>query len=98
VRERSNDILHQISRLLTAKADVIKFETLNIKGVMGNPNLALSVADAAMSRLLTLCAYKADWRGRRSGWSRCRSLSRELRHMVITMKVNNSESRRASPP
>jgi transposase len=40
-------------------------KTLNTKGMMRNPNLALSVADAAMSRLVTLCEYKADWRGRR---------------------------------
>jgi hypothetical protein len=38
---------------------------LNIKGMMRNPNLALSVADTAMSRLVTLRAYKADWRERR---------------------------------
>jgi hypothetical protein len=50
VRERRNDILHQISHLLTAKAGVIKFEALNIKGMMRNPNLGLSVADAAMFR------------------------------------------------
>jgi hypothetical protein len=35
-----------------------------IKGMMRNPDLALSVADAAVSRLVTLCAYEADWRGR----------------------------------
>jgi hypothetical protein len=28
--------------------------------MMRNPNLALSAADAGMSRLMTLCAYKAD--------------------------------------
>jgi hypothetical protein len=45
MRERGNDILHQTSHLLTAKAGVIKFEALNIKGMMRDPNLALSVAD-----------------------------------------------------
>jgi putative transposase len=64
VREQRNDILHQISHLLTAKAGVIKFETLNVKGMMRS-NLAVSVADAGMSRLVTFCEYKADWRGRR---------------------------------
>jgi IS605 OrfB family transposase len=64
VRERRNNILHQISHLLTAKAGVIKFETLNVKGMMRS-NLALSVADAGMSRLVTFTEYKADWRGRR---------------------------------
>jgi transposase len=34
-----------------------------VKGMARNRHLALSVADAGMSRLLTFCAYKADWRG-----------------------------------
>jgi transposase len=32
---------------------------------MMRSNLALSVADAGMSRLETFTEYKADWRGRR---------------------------------
>jgi hypothetical protein len=32
---------------------------------MMRSNLALSVADAGMSRLVTFTEYKADWRGRR---------------------------------
>jgi putative transposase len=58
-------LLHQLSHRLTAKAGVLKIETLNVKGMARNRHLALSVADAGMSRLLTFCAYKADWRGRR---------------------------------
>jgi putative transposase len=65
VRDRRKDLLHQISHRLTAKADVLKVETLNVRGMARNHCLALSVADAGMSRLVTLCAYKADWRGRR---------------------------------
>ena len=63
-REQRKDLLHQISHRLTAKAGVLKFETLNVKGMMRNRHLALSVADAGMSRLVTFCTYKADWRGR----------------------------------
>ena len=65
VRERRKDLLHQTSHRLTAKADVLKVETLNVRGMARNRHLALSVADAGMSRLVTFCAYKADWRGRR---------------------------------
>lgn len=65
VRERRKDLLHQISHRLTAKAGVIKVETLNVRGMTRNRHLALSVADAGMSRLVTFIAYKADWRGRR---------------------------------
>jgi putative transposase len=65
VRERRRDILHQLSHRLTAKAGVVKVETLNVKGMARNRHLALSVADAGMSRLASFLAYKADWRGRR---------------------------------
>jgi putative transposase len=65
VRERRRDVLHQLSHRLTAKAGVVKVETLNVKGMARNRHLALSVADAGMSRLASFVAYKADWRGKR---------------------------------
>src|SRR5258705_8431096 len=65
VRERRKNFLHQLSHRLTTKAGVLKIETLNVKGMTQNRHLALSVADAGMSRLVTYCAYKADWRGQR---------------------------------
>lgn len=65
VRERRKNLLHQISHRLTAKAGVLKVETLNVRGMARNRHLALSVADAGMSRLVTFCRYKAEWRGRR---------------------------------
>lgn len=64
VRDRRKDLLHQISHRLTAKVDVLKVERLNVRGMVRNQHLALSVADAGMSRMVTLCEYKADWRGR----------------------------------
>jgi IS605 OrfB family transposase len=64
VRDRRKDLLHQISHRLTTKADVLKVKTLNVRGMARNHHLALSVADAGMSRLVTFCEYKADWRGR----------------------------------
>lgn len=65
VRQQRNNLLHEISHQLTAKAGVLRFETLNVKGMVKNRHLALSVADAGMARLVTFCAYKAAWRGRR---------------------------------
>lgn len=64
VRDRRKDLLHQVSHSLTAKADVLKVETLNVRDMAKNHHIALSVADAGMSRLVTFFAYKADWRGR----------------------------------
>jgi putative transposase len=65
IREQRRDVAHKISHRLTTKADVIKVETLNVKGMTQNRHLALSVADAGMANLLRMIAYKADWRGRR---------------------------------
>jgi len=98
VRERRKDLLHQISHRLTAKAGVLKFETLNVKGMGRNRHLALSVADAGMSRLVTLCDYKADWRGRRivkiNRWfpgsqtcCECGRLHREMRKLSVQTMV-----------
>jgi putative transposase len=64
VRDRRNDFLQQISHRLTTKADGLKLETLNVRGMARNHPLALSMADAAMSRLVRVCEYKADWRAR----------------------------------
>jgi putative transposase len=64
VRHVRANLLHQLSHRLTAKAGVLKVETLNVWGMAQNRHLALSVSDAGMSRLLTLIATKADWRGR----------------------------------
>jgi putative transposase len=64
VRQRRKDILHQMTHRLTAKADVVRVESLNVRGILRNRRLAMSVADAGMSRFLTFLAYKADWRGR----------------------------------
>ena len=69
VRERRKDLLHQISHRLTAKAGVLKFETLNVKGMGRNRHLALSVADAGMSRLVTLCTTRRIGEGERSSRS-----------------------------
>jgi Putative transposase DNA-binding domain/Probable transposase len=100
VRERRKDLLHQLSHRLTAKAGVLKIETLNVKGMARNRHLALCVADAGMSRLLTLtfCAHKADWRGRRivaiDPWCpgsqtccQCGQIHREMRTLSVRMMV-----------
>jgi putative transposase len=94
VRERRKDILHQLSHRLTAKAGVVKVETLNVKGMARNRHLALSVADAGMGRLGSFIVYKADWRGRRivaiDPWfpssqtcCRCGVLHREMRKLRV---------------
>ena len=87
-----------MSHRLTTKADVLKVETPNVRGRAQNQHLALSVADAGMSRLVTLCQYKADWRGREvikvDPWfpssqrcCLCHALHREMRNLKVREMV-----------
>ncbi len=64
VRERRKDILHPITHGLTAKADVVRAESLNVGGMRRKRRLAMSVADAGMPRFGTFLVCKADGRGR----------------------------------
>jgi putative transposase len=98
VRERRRDLLHQISHRLTAKADVLSIETLNVNGMLRNRYLALAVADAGMARLVAFIAYKADWRRRQvvkiDPWfpgsqacCMCGALHREMRKLSVRTLV-----------
>ncbi|HEX3603591.1 MAG TPA: transposase [Steroidobacteraceae bacterium] len=49
---------------IIAHAHQIVVESLNVKGMMRNPRLAKSVADAGMGEFLRQITYKADWRQR----------------------------------
>lgn len=64
VRHQRKDVLHQLSHRLTAKADHLTIETLNIRGMMRGLRLGRSVADAGMGELVRQIGYKADWRDR----------------------------------
>jgi putative transposase len=64
VRCRRHDHLHQVSHRLTAKADVIVVETLDVRAMAQTPFLGQQVADVAIGSLLRFVAYKAAWRGR----------------------------------
>lgn len=65
VSSRRSDFIHQISHQLTAKADVIALEDLNVRSMQQNRGLAKSVSDAGMAELIRQVKYKASWRGRR---------------------------------
>ena len=64
VRNQRKDALHQLSHRLTAKADHLTIETLDIRAMMRGLRLGRSVADAGMGELVRQFRYKADWRGR----------------------------------
>ena len=63
-RQVRSNFLHQLSHRLTAKADALVVETLDIRGMFRTLRLGRSLADAGLGTLLRMIAYKADWRGR----------------------------------
>lgn len=64
IRNQRKDFLHQLSHRLTAKADGLTVETLDIRAMARGLRLGRSVADAGMGMLLRFIGHKADWRGR----------------------------------
>jgi putative transposase len=64
VRLQRLDFTHKVSHRLTAKADVIVVETLDVRGITQTKHLGRYAADAAVGMLQRFIAYKAEWRGR----------------------------------
>lgn len=60
--QRQN-FLHQLSSSLAKTKSVIVVEDLNVRGMLRNKRLALSIADAGFGELRRQLAYKSDWYG-----------------------------------
>jgi putative transposase len=56
-------LVHQASRDLVDRAQVLVIEDLNVAGMVRNRHLARSISDAAMGELSRQLLYKARWRG-----------------------------------
>lgn len=64
IANRRRDFAHKESRKLVNRFAIIVFEDLNIRGMLKNPCLAKSIADAAWNRLVQFTSYKAENAGR----------------------------------
>jgi putative transposase len=67
IRFKRSNFAHQLSHALVTTYGAIFFEKLNVRGMVKNHRLALSIQDAAWNQLVTLTTYKAVSAGRLCG-------------------------------
>lgn len=64
ITNQRNHFFHQVTNKLINENQVIKVETLNVKGMIQNRRLSKSIQDASWSKFISILDYKSSWCGR----------------------------------
>jgi len=64
VVNKRKDFLHKVSTKLIRENQTIAIETLAVKNMVKNHNLAQAISDVSCSTFVTMLEYKADWYGK----------------------------------